>query len=138
MHTSLKRSSRFWNSPGIPVMGAIIAQHVSPRRTASYIIANSRESRVIIGEISVRAVRFPREPRAKLIRDGIFPRYTPLKRNISGAYTQRHARADFALVVEQGFLYLFLPAAPASAILSWSSALHSLAAAAEERGVNER
>lgn len=31
----------------------------------------------------------------------------------------------FRSVVEQGFLYLFLPAAPVSAILSWSSALHS-------------
>lgn len=31
----------------------------------------------------------------------------------------------FRSVVEQGLLYLFLPAAPASAILSWSSAPHS-------------
>jgi len=31
----------------------------------------------------------------------------------------------FCSVVEQGFLYLFLPAASASAILSWSNALYS-------------
>lgn len=49
------------------------------------------------------------------------------------------ARADFALcLVEQGFLYLSLPAAPASAILSWSSALHSCRARLQRGARSQR
>jgi len=42
MHTSLKRSSRFWNSSCISVLSAIIAQHVSLHRFTPYIIAQVR------------------------------------------------------------------------------------------------